>query len=186
MKPHVLFVCTGNICRSPLAEVLAGQMFGGLGLEFRSAGLAAPDGHPAAQGSCLYAGSLGLALQDHRSRPLTAGLLAGASWVIGMTSAHAAEVDRTWGRDFPGRIGVLGAPGRVFRTAPGTAADPGAQDRSPQDGPAPDQGLVCEEVADPYGQALERYAETGRQIGRLLAGWAQAFRAAALPQEDCG
>ena len=156
MDKRVVFLCTGNICRSPLAEGLARMMFGELGLIFASAGLAAPEGQAASPGSCLYARECGVSLAAHRSRAVTPAVVADAQWAIGMTRSHAALFKSRWGASFEGRIGVLGAPGVDLAV---TANSP-----------------VAEEVADPYGGSDEVYRRTGEQIRRLLAAWSPEFR----------
>lgn len=81
-----LFLCTGNTCRSPMAEYLARQCLPGA--ECCSAGLAAAPGQPASANSLAVMAELGLDLTAHRSRPLTPYLLAQADVVLTMTQAH--------------------------------------------------------------------------------------------------
>jgi L-threonylcarbamoyladenylate synthase len=95
----VLFVCTGNTCRSPLATVLCqkqladrlGCMVDELpsrGYVVASAGLAAMRGEPAAAEAVNVARDLGADLTGHASRPATADLLAAADVIVGMTAGH--------------------------------------------------------------------------------------------------
>lgn len=155
MKPQILFICTGNICRSPLAEAVARNQYGHLGLRFGSAGLSPVPGHGASQGSLEFVESLGLSLDDHRSRPVMGDELATTAWVIGMTRSHAAIFRNRARAAYGGRIGILGAPGLDLAAL----------------GPSP----VVEEVDDPYGLSLETYQATGRQIQRLLMAWGPFF-----------
>jgi len=90
MTSNILFLCTGNICRSPVAEAVARQMYGRLGLNFHSAGLDARPGLPASFESVSYGRAIGASLDDHSSRPVSATILVDTSWVIGMTRSHAA------------------------------------------------------------------------------------------------
>jgi protein-tyrosine phosphatase len=91
----VLMVCTGNICRSPMAEGLLRLRLAERGctdIEVSSAGTWAYDGNPATEGSLGVFQSRGWDLGPHRSRSLTPELLAEADLVIGMTSVHLREI----------------------------------------------------------------------------------------------
>jgi protein-tyrosine phosphatase len=105
----VLFVCTGNTCRSPLAEGLARKMLAerlgcsqdelaARGFWILSAGVAAFGGSPASTESLDIAEEFGADLQSHRSRPVNPQLLAAADDVIAMTQSHAYSLTAT----FPG------------------------------------------------------------------------------------
>lgn len=96
----VLFVCTGNTCRSPLAEALAKRLLADRlrctpddlprrGVWILSAGVAAHGGGPASEESAAVAAEFGADLGDHRSRPVNPQLLAAADDVVTMTGAHA-------------------------------------------------------------------------------------------------
>src|SRR5213083_2485792 len=111
---RVLFVCTGNTCRSPLA---AGALIRELGLEasrihVSSAGTGAWEGQPASEYSILVAERDGVDLGSHRSRRVTPELLRASDLVLVMEPAHVIEVT-TLGAD-PQRTFVLSdwpAPG---------------------------------------------------------------------------
>jgi protein-tyrosine phosphatase len=96
----VLFVCTGNTCRSPLAEGLAKAMLAERlgcstdelprrGIWVLSAGVSALADAPAAAEAVVVAGELGADLRGHGSRAVNAQLLAAADDVIAMTRGHA-------------------------------------------------------------------------------------------------
>src|SRR6185503_356929 len=104
---RVLFVCTGNTCRSPMA---AGALRAALGpeavrVEVASAGTAAWDDQPATPESVAVAAVDGVDIREHRSRRLTPEILRGADLVIAMERAHARTV-QSLGAD-PKRAHVL-------------------------------------------------------------------------------
>ena len=81
----LLFVCTGNTCRSPLAAAMARA----LGAEAASAGLNACEGAPASEGAIRAAARRGLDLTGHRARQVTEAMMREAERVYTMTNAHA-------------------------------------------------------------------------------------------------
>lgn len=100
----VLFVCTGNTCRSPLAESLAKKLLADRlgcdpddlprrGLWMLSAGVATSGGDPAAEDSIAVAAEFGANLEGHESRAVNPQLLGAADDVITMTRAHASALD---------------------------------------------------------------------------------------------
>lgn len=82
----ILMVCTGNTCRSPLAQVLLQSLDDQL--EVRSAGVMAAPGEPASAHSRQVARERGLDLEGHRSQPVTRELLEWADQVLCMTHSH--------------------------------------------------------------------------------------------------
>ena len=93
----ILFVCTGNTCRSPMAEALARRAAAERGLDdlqIASAGVAAPDGEQASQNARHVMKSRGLSLEAHRARQLTHELAGEAGLILTMTEAHARAVRR--------------------------------------------------------------------------------------------
>ena len=97
---NILFVCTGNTCRSPLAEAVSRHALEKRGwnhVRVDSAGTSAVWGAPASEGS-LYAAELsGLDLSGHRSQPLTYELIENADIILGMTANHIAAVEAMGG-----------------------------------------------------------------------------------------
>jgi L-threonylcarbamoyladenylate synthase len=92
-RPRVLFVCTGNTCRSPMAEHLFRKWAGsGSQWEATSAGVAAMDGQPASEGAIHALAERDLDLSAHRSRRLAGALIDEADLVVVMTQSHKQVV----------------------------------------------------------------------------------------------
>ncbi|HWN94300.1 MAG TPA: ribose 5-phosphate isomerase B [Methylomirabilota bacterium] len=89
----VLFVCTGNICRSPMAEGLFKQAVRGRGTyRVVSAGVGAVDGQLASDHAVRALREIGIDITAHRSRHLTADLVAQADYIFGMTHSHVDAI----------------------------------------------------------------------------------------------
>jgi glycine hydroxymethyltransferase len=89
----ILFICTGNVCRSPMAEALFRHAVRGRG-EFRvvSAGIGAIDGQPPTPHSVRAMRELGVDISGQRSRMLTVELVRSADIILGMTHGHVDTV----------------------------------------------------------------------------------------------
>jgi protein-tyrosine phosphatase len=91
----ILFVCSGNTCRSPLAAAITRRLIeraGRIDVEVSSAGTSAWDGSPASDGALLVGMERGLDLSPHRSRQLTPEILKGSDLVLVMSPAHLSRV----------------------------------------------------------------------------------------------
>ena len=92
----IIFVCTGNTCRSPMAECMLRALVKQRGLEnewrILSAGTYAMSGAPASQGSLRAMQRRGLSLDGHRSQAVTRVLLDSADLVVGMGQSHIMQL----------------------------------------------------------------------------------------------
>src|ERR1043165_7281650 len=107
MIQRVLFVCTGNICRSPIAAALLERALKerGLDVAVSSAGTGAWDGAPASEGAYLVGLEHDLDLSGHRARLLTRDMVQQAELILTMARHHRARVHELGGE---GRTHVLG------------------------------------------------------------------------------
>jgi protein-tyrosine phosphatase len=91
----VLFVCLGNLCRSPMAEVLARGLAAELGLNglrFSSAGLKVVSTNPASPVAAEAVAELGLSLEGHVSRQVTPEMARTAGLIVVMEEWQEAEM----------------------------------------------------------------------------------------------
>ena len=99
---NLLFVCTGNTCRSPMAAALARAAIARRGwshVDVASAGVAAAMGAPASRQVAPVLEEREVALGDHAARELTAELIEWADSILVMSPAHASAVEGLGGRD---------------------------------------------------------------------------------------
>jgi protein-tyrosine-phosphatase len=91
----ILFICSGNTCRSPLAEAIGRQVLPSrldFDVEVASAGTSAFDGSPASRYSVEVAREHGLDLSGHRSRSVTPALVSAADLIVTMGVRHRETV----------------------------------------------------------------------------------------------
>jgi len=120
---NLLLVCTGNTCRSPMAEVIARDLLKGEdGAVVRSAGVSAGPGAAATPQAVAAAGELGLDLSTHRSQPLTAQAVAEADQILTMTATHLAMVLQV-APEAADRAAVLDLDGDIADPFGGTLED---------------------------------------------------------------
>jgi len=87
---NILFVCTGNTCRSPMAAVIMEKLAieSGLDILIESAGLFAANGEKASDEAIEAVKKYGVDLNQHRSQPISDELIERSDLKITMTDAH--------------------------------------------------------------------------------------------------
>jgi RpiB/LacA/LacB family sugar-phosphate isomerase len=89
----ILFVCTGNICRSPMAEgIFRHVMKGRRDIQIISAGIGAMEGQPPSPYAVQAVRELGIDISNKRSRQITGELVQQADYIFGMTHSHVETV----------------------------------------------------------------------------------------------
>jgi protein-tyrosine-phosphatase len=158
----ILFVCTGNTCRSPMAEVILRSKLRRYELQnvrVMSAGVATEDGFPAsplAIGVCL---NHGIKLNHHRSRYLTPEMMREADLVLTMTESHVRVLSEVYPEE-TSKIHLLRLYGR--------------------------NGVPVEtEVADPIGMGVEQYEACFHVLEDELERITQILGAETLKEKKC-
>ncbi len=138
----ILVVCTGNICRSPMAAAIMRDRLAAQGLtdqiQVLSAGVWAEDGHSASQNAISVLGERTIDLSSHRSQPITPALLDQASIILVMEEAHRRSLFHFAPRHL----------GKVFLLTEMTGGH--------------------EDVADPFGGNLQDYVQTANLLEKLI------------------
>jgi len=161
---HILFVCTGNICRSPTAERLAAAYAAEHGMPemwASSAGTRAVIGHPVHPDAAIVLEELGGDASDFAARQLKPKIAADADLIIAMTSAHRDTVLETAPRQLQRTFTLT----EVARLASLDGADTLAELAALR------PHLTANDIADipdPIGQSPEVFAAVGAQIASLL------------------
>lgn len=106
---RLLFVCSGNICRSPMAEGLSVGIGASLGIDVhaRSAGTLGILERAAARKAVKVCREVGVDISDHRSQAVTAALMEWADHILVMEYAHAAHL-REFYPDVGDKLMLLG------------------------------------------------------------------------------
>ena len=141
---NVLFVCTGNTCRSPLAESLARAAAGRRGIAdfaVSSAGTDAWDGSPASDAALLVGMERQLDLGAHRSRKLTRDIVAAADLIFVMAPNHLEVVRQ------------LGGAGKAHLLSAYAS-----------------NGKITDGISDPFGGDLDSYRATVDTLQQAIEG----------------
>nr|WP_307330808.1 low molecular weight phosphatase family protein [Microbacterium sp. SORGH_AS_1204] len=187
---NILTVCTGNICRSPLAaQVLSARLLP-LGVHVSSAGTRAPAGRPMTPEARSLAAARGVGDDEsgqHRSRLLTSDLLRSADLILAMSREHRraivemepAQLRRVFTiREFA-RL-TEGVPDEEFTRLRASAPTEGDDERyRPFDdvlaAVAARRGFVeapanasDDDVIDPYLQPIDVYERCGEELGPAI------------------
>lgn len=94
MIRHILVVCVGNICRSPMAEALLGDALRGQEeITVESAGLGALVGYPADEHAVELMSEHGVDITAHRARQLHPDMVAAADLILVMETGHKTSID---------------------------------------------------------------------------------------------
>ncbi len=141
MFERILVVCTGNICRSPMAAALLGHNLASHNpaVEVQSAGLAALVGYPADPLAQDLMRDRGIDLSNHRAQQLTPAMVMDADVVLAMETVQVKMVESM----------LPGARGRVHRLGKAGAFD----------------------VADHYGGPRDAFVKALDLIEQGLADW---------------
>ncbi|WP_248929361.1 low molecular weight protein arginine phosphatase [Paenibacillus hamazuiensis] len=180
---HILFICTGNTCRSPLAEGMLRQLARerGLAIEVRSAGVAAYEGAPASDHTATILREKGIK-EPHKASPLTGDLLDWADLVLTMTQSHKRHaiqlfpeaVDKIftlkeYTLDDPAELEAVAEIERLYADAQmkQALAQPITDDERSRMTEL-QRKLPSYDIADPFGGSLTTYRKSAEEIERSL------------------
>jgi protein-tyrosine-phosphatase len=141
----LLFICTANICRSPLAEAIFNALAEERGLAWQaaSAGVVALVDEEIAPNARAALGEVGIYAKGHRARQVSEEMLEEADLVLTMGPRHSATLHKHFG-ELPGKVYTL---------------------------PEYTTGVSSEEgIPDPYGHTMTAYRASVRQLLEYIEG----------------
>lgn len=146
--PSILFVCTGNICRSPMAVALFRRLVrpeaSGEDWRIESAGTWATDGLPPSRNGRLVLASMDMDISDHRSRRVTGELLEEFDLILTMEAGHKEAL----------RIEFPDLAGRIYMLSEMAGEQNDIED--PIGGPKEDYEAAAREIEHLLGRGLKR------------------------------
>lgn len=121
---RLLFVCTGNLCRSPAAEAMFNALAEERGLAWRaeSAGLSAVEGEPVPDNVGLALGEVGFYAGTHRARKAESRMIGEADLILTMTPRQREKLARLAGGPAEDKLHTL--PGYLGEGETGEVPDP--------------------------------------------------------------
>jgi protein-tyrosine phosphatase len=147
----ILFVCTGNLCRSPMATGLLREQLAEAGLEgrylVRSAGVWAVEGRPASGNAIAVMAERGIDISDHVAHTVTASDMAEADLILGMSREHAEILKSTWPQ-YSWKIHRLSEMSGKRRDI-----------RDPYQGPIEEYRVCADTLSDYLGKGFEQILE---------------------------
>lgn len=177
---HILFVCTGNICRSPTAERLAAAYAAQSEIpDFTSssAGTRAVIGHPVHREAAVVLEKLGGDASDFAARQLTSKIASTADLVVTMTRAHRDAVLEL----APQKLHKTFTLSEVSRLASEFEAQT-ISDLAPLRPQLDKRGTP--DIPDPIGQDAEVFSKIGAQIAELMPPIVELCRRSSAREAD--
>jgi protein-tyrosine-phosphatase len=155
----ILFVCTGNTCRSPMAQALmekkVQERFGHLAVDgvipivVKSAGVSAFGDDPASHGAQQAIRKFGISLDSHHSSQLNSELVEQSDIILAMGNRHRHVIISQW-PSLASKVNLI----------------------------SPDGG----EISDPFGGPVEVYEQCARQLDQHTSYWLDQLDTSALIQ----